>query len=155
MVKKKKKRKNTHYGRKYLEDIGIKYYDTPQGLCEKPHEKKDKNYNRKKWHEERLIYGFDERETWCLYHTVNLFLYERLMYFKEIGGQTIDLSYHKIEYQDVEYTLSELIDKMIEGLRLDITLDDYDDKRINNPIIRKKIDDVWPIYSIVKYYLWW
>lgn len=148
----KKKRKNTHYGRKYLEDIGVKYYDTPQGFCMEPWEKKDER--RKNWHEQRQIYGFDSRETWCLFNTVDLFLYERLMYFKEVGGQTIDLKWHKLTYKDKEYTLLELIDMMLEGLRLDITIDDYNDSKWESPI-KEKIEDVWNIYPIIRRLLWW
>ena len=152
--KKKKKRKKYNYGRKYLEELKVSYYETPQGYCMEHNDKKNRDKRRKKWHEERQIYGFDERETWCLYNTIDEHLYERLKFYKEVTQDTINLEYYKIEFKSKKYTLLELIDKMIEGLELEIKIDEYDESR-NDPEIKEKIDDIYLIFRKIKYYLWW
>lgn len=133
--------------RYYIDKLGIKYEDTPQGW--------NKGDSREEfWAEERSEYGFDERETWSLYYTVNLMLYERLCRYKDIAINCINLEYHKFTYKGVELTQLECLNRMIEGLKLDLTLDDYDEKR-KDPKIKELIDDVYPIYGLCKNALWW
>ena len=43
---------------------------------------------------------------------------------------------------------------MIEGLELEIKIDEYDESR-NDPEIKEKIDDIYLIFRKIKYYLWW
>ena len=152
MVKKKNKKYN--YGHKYLEDLGISYYDTYHGLCMETNDKGHKDERRQYWHEQRQTYGFDERKTWNLDYSKRHDLYEELMMYKETGGKVVDLSYHTFTYKDKEYTQEELIDKMLEGLILDFKLDDFDKKR-EEPEIAEKINDVWYIYALIEHVLWW
>lgn len=134
-------------GRYYIEKLGIKLEETPQGWNEG-------DSRQEFWSEERNKYGFDERETWSLNYTMNLFLYERLCMYKEIASKCIDLKYHKFTYKGTELTQLECIDRMIEGLRLDLTLGDYDKKREDKEI-SELIEDVYPIYALCKDALWW
>lgn len=152
--KKNRKSKKYNYGHKYLEDLEISYYDTYHGLCMETNDKGHKDGRRQYWHEQRQIYGFDERKTWNMDYSMKQDLYETLMMYKETGGQVICLDYHKFTYKDKEYTQGELIDKILEGLKLDFKLGMYDKKR-DNPEIAEKINDVWYIYALIQHCLWW
>jgi hypothetical protein len=129
--------------RKYIDDLGIKYEDTPQGWCpDDPREEK--------WEEEKEIYGFDSRETWSLDYSFRLWLYERLCMYNEIN--IVDTSFHKFEYKGETLTLQNCIDRMIEGLKLDLTIEEYDLKKKE---VQNKIDDVFPIFALCCPFLWW
>jgi hypothetical protein len=133
--------------RKYLEEIGIKLEDTPWGW--------NKGDSREKyWMEEIHEDGFDERETWDLNFTMNLLLYERLCKYKEMARGIVNLSFYTFEYNGKELTQEECIDKIFEGLRLELTLDPFDKKRKEQEVI-DKIESVWKIYDLIKYALWW
>lgn len=129
--------------RKYLSDIGVTFEDTPRGYCKK----KDKR--QPIWKEQRKTYGFDEREVWDLSHTLFLFLYERLMMYNEIN--CINTSFHTYEYKGEALTLQDCIDRMIEGLRIAINIDNYN----YGDCELKKIDDIFPILALCKYQLWY
>lgn len=129
--------------RKYIDDLGIKFEDTPQGW-----HKGDKRQTE--WKKQRDIYGFDERETWNLNDTFKFWLYERLCMFN--GNNAIDTSYHKFEYKGETLTFQECIDRMLEGLKLDLTLPHYTDKREEN---EEKINDVVSIFALCFDKLWW
>jgi len=94
--------------RKYLDDIDVK--DRPDLWC-----KDDKR--QMKWHEQQEKYGFDSREIWSLDYTFYLWLYERLMMYKEIAGQIVNLDESHITYEDKEYTELELITELLKRLQ--------------------------------------
>ena len=135
--------------RRYLEELGIEIKNTPWGW-----EDSDKARN-KIWKEEREEDGFDERETWSLDFTMNLLLYERLCKYKEIASKVVNLKFHIFTFNGEELTELECIDRMIEGLKYDLTLDPYDDKRKNDEHIKERIENVWKLYDLCKYSLWW
>lgn len=129
--------------RKYIDDLGIKFKETPQGLCGDENSKRSET-----WQKEKELYGFDSRETWCLDYSFALWIYERLMMYKEVN--CIDMKFHKFEFDKRVLTLEECIDKMIEGFKIKILYgysgseDDY-----------KKINDAVKLFSITYNYLWW
>ena len=90
---------------KYLDDLGFKptEYGTNYLL-------NDDRQDR--WAKEREMYGFDERETWNLCSLFVEWLYSHCMMYKEIN--CVDLSYHKIEYNGVEYTQEEALDLIVK-----------------------------------------
>lgn len=129
--------------RRYLENLGIKFEDTPQGL--------NSTDNRQEtWKKQRELYGFDERETWSMDYSFKLWLYERLRMFDEVNN--IDTSHHTFEYDGKKVTFQQCIDRMIEGLKLDLTvLEDSLERKENEKII----NDVLPIFTMCFNYLWW
>lgn len=90
---------------KYLEDLGLK--------------REQFAFNSYPLHRtlkhlmERRVYGMDSRETYNLDITFMEWLYTRLSMYKKKAGQVIDLSFTKFEYGGKEYTLEELIDKIL------------------------------------------
>ena len=62
--------------RYYIDELGIALEDRPEGW--------NRGDGREEyWKQERNKYGFDERDTWSLYYTMDLLLYERLCSFKK------------------------------------------------------------------------
>ena len=125
-------------GRKYLEDAGIAFEFDLEG-----------DSREKKWEEERKVYGFDERETWSLKESFKIWLFERLSRYNEVN--IIDTSTHKFNYKEQEITFQDCIDRMLEGLRLDLTLSDQAERDLN----KEKIEDVLPLFNLCFEYLWW
>ena len=126
--------------RKYLEDI------IPKEEIFGYHDETDERHER--WCEQEKIYGFCDIETWDLDSTFAQLLYERLMMYKEIGGQVVDLSYDKIDIFDTTLTLSECIDLMIEKCKMAIKGD-------APPNVIDPMDTVWKIMKEVHGLLWW
>lgn len=144
-------------GRKYLDDIGEDYSWVwkPEGS------ERDKTFEK-----EREIYGFDNRETWNLDTVFYMWLYERLKMFVEIGGQVVDLNFHKFDFKGKEYTQLELINMMIERLEYyfnedarDSKIDEYRkqgmgifeaDNKAYEPV--KEIGEIW---ALVLPAMWW
>lgn len=134
-------------GRKYLEELGIESKDTPWDW-------NDNDNRQKYWYEQIKEYGFNEQDTWSLDYTMELLLYERLCMYKELASNVIDLDFHTFEFKGMEITQRQCIDAMLEGLKLDITLEPFDEKR-EDEVIKKKIDNIWKIYDLCKNTLWW
>ena len=126
--------------RKYLEDI------IPKEEIFGYHDELDNRHAH--WCEQEKIYGFCDIETWDLDTTFAQLFYERLMMYKEIAGEVLDLSYHKIDVLNTTLTLSECIDLMIEKCKMAIKEDDP-------PNYIKHMDTVWTIMKEVHGLLWW
>lgn len=129
--------------RKYLDDIGEDYSWVwkPEGS------ERDELFEK-----EREIYGFDSRETWSLDYVFYMWLYERLKMFVEIGGQVVDLNYHKFDFKGKEYTQLELINMMIERLEYYFKKGDLfvSSEEEYEPI--KEIGEIW---ALVLPAMWW
>lgn len=129
--------------RKYLKDIGLKLEDIPEGFCFE--EALDVSRGRgKEWAIEREEYGFDSREIWSLDYTIKLYLYERLSMYKEKLYLVEDelKNIRKIEFNNKEYSHIDIIDEILEGLRLDFTIGEHDMIRISDIDIYNKLNNV-------------
>ena len=131
--------------RRYIDKLGIKLEDTPQGW-------NAEDNRQEEWERDRKVYGFDERETWSLDYTFKIWLYERLSMYNEVN--IIDTTYRKYSFKDKEITFQDCIDRILEGLKLDLTLDDYDSKREDKET-QDKIDDVLPLFTLCFHNLSW
>lgn len=127
---------------KYLRDLGLKENNVPQGYC--PGDKREE-----KWQKEREEYGFDSRETWSLDYTFKIWLYERLSMYNEVN--IVDTSYHKYEFEGKEITFQKCIDRMLEGLKIDLTVEEYEQTEEQ----KKKTTDVVKIFALCFNSLWW
>jgi hypothetical protein len=132
-------------GRKYLSDLNLKESTIPQYWGAK-----DDN-RQKHWDEEREIYGFDQRETWSLDFTFKIWLFERLSMYNEANCIDTNSSFHKIKFKGEVLTFQECIDKMLDGLKLELTTSEY--SRTEEQI--EKIDDVVDIFALCHRLLWW
>jgi len=126
--------------RKYLDDIGV---------TDRPDTMNMDDSRLAAWEEEREIYGFDERETWSLIYTFYLWLYERLMKYKDLA--CVDLTYHKFDYNSKEYTQGQLIDMMLDRLRFCFS-DEYNEWDSKQWEYVHEIEKIW---AIVLPAMWW
>ena len=126
--------------RKYLDDICV---------AERPDTWNRDDERQSRWKKERAIYGFDERETWALNYSFYLWLYERLKRFVDVCS--IDLDYHKFEYNGTEYTQRQLIDMMLERLEFSFKpeYNDFDEAQYNY------VSEIEKIWAVVLPAMWW
>jgi len=77
------------------------------------------------WAKERATYGFDEREMWNGFSTLQLFAYERLRWWQEYGLHIIayDRMGVSIKIYGKKHSFADALQYCIEGLKLDLTLD--------------------------------
>ena len=129
---------------KYLKNLDLTEKDTPQYW--EPNDKR-----QEQWKKEREEYGFDSRETWSLDYTFKLWLYERLSMYNEVAPKVIDTSFHKYEFKGEQITFQDCINKMLEGLKIDLTIEDYDRTEEQ----KQKAFDVIQIFALCFNSLWW
>ena len=81
-----------------------------------------------------------------------MWLYERLKMFVEIGGQVVDLNFHKFDFKGKEYTQLELINMIIERLEYYFKREDLfvSSEEEYEPI--KEIGEIW---ALVLPAMWW
>lgn len=127
--------------RKYLDQIGIKRKDRPEGW-NKPLKRAIKCWF------ERRIYGFDSRETYSLDFSWRMWLYEHLKMFRKCAGPVIDMTEKKITYNGELYSQLELIDMLID--KLEHWLKD-DTDGFSEPYV-PEIEQIW---AAVCPYMWW
>lgn len=131
--------------RKYLDDIGIPIDERSEDYCN------EDDGRQPYWKKQRDTYGFDERETWSLDETFYLWLYERLKMYNEVN--CVNTDFHKFEYKDKEISFQDCIDRMLEGLKLELTKDNlYEARTIEE---EEKIEDILPIFTLCHRALWW
>ena len=110
---------------KYLDDLGLDKKKYGKNFIDE-----SKDDRREKWKEQREEYGFDERELWNLDMTFVQWLYSHLMMYKEKASQIIDLSYHKVEWENKEITLEDAIDKIINIAKEVLIAENYDEREV-------------------------
>lgn len=118
-----------------------------------PLESTDKR--RKKYRKERKKYGFDQRDTWNLSMTMIELLYERLCLYKKEASKHIQLDFHKFEYKGVEKTQLEMIDILLDKLKVKLVVEDYD---LDKEMVLEKYaytDDIWIIWAMLEPVMWW
>ena len=99
------KKEMKHY--KYLDDLNV------------PVEEQYMNWMQtvlpcgrsKAWKEQREIYGFDDRETWNWNSDYMDYVYLHLKRYNEVN--IVDLEFHHVKHNGVEYSIQEAIDKIL------------------------------------------
>lgn len=107
-------------------------------------ENKIKEYGLKRaleFRNQKREYGFDERELWDLDYSISTLLYERLVLFKEVAKQYINLEFHQYEYKGETLTQLQCIDRMIDSLEFRLTN--------GEPETEKDIEKMREVYEIL------
>ena len=81
--------------------------------------------------------------------TFKLWLYERLSMYNEING--VDTSFHKYEFKGETIAFQECIDRMLDGLKIELTTDEY--RRTDEQ--KGKVEDIANIFALCLPSLWW
>lgn len=97
--------------RKYLRDIGLNEENWPETIYTKAGSDPDKRAD--KYHAYQEKYGVNPADTWNLDTTVLMWLYERLIEYKERAGKVVNLNYHIFEINGQEKAQTEWIDELI------------------------------------------
>ena len=103
------------------------------------------------WKHQQEEFGFDDSETWCLYHSFYAWLYERLRMYVDVCDDVIDLNFHKFDFKGKEYTQLELINMILERLKYYFS-DDYDDFNVEDARYIHEIGEIW---AIILFAMWW
>ena len=132
--------------RVWLTKIGVKRRDRPEGWV-KPFGRHIKCKVKNK------IYGVDPRDTYDLYYTWQLWLYEHLKMFRIEAMPVVDLEWERIEYNGKKYTQLEMIDMMLT--RLEFALNPkkkYDDLDQTQWEYVHEVEKIW---AAVAPAMWW
>lgn len=108
--------------RKYLDDIG--YVDELEKLDEK-------DYGGR-WEKQLDVFGFDDRDTWNLDHTMLALLYERLKMFQSVAN--VNMNFHVVEHRGEQISQQEALDLMCERAEEALT-------STTNPYMTKLFED--------------
>lgn len=125
--------------RKYIDDLGIPYAETPQGFNTRIRDGRLIN-----WKNQRDTFGFDEREVWGLDLTFLLWLYERLRMYDE--KNYVDTSFHKFEHRGKTLTFQQCINKMLQNLKVVLV-----DTNIDNVEL---VDEILDLFKLCFHCLW-
>lgn len=123
---------------KYFDDLNIPTTEYGTNFCDNT----DKRWS--KWMEEREVYGFDSRETWCIDRLLIEWIYAHFKMFKECVN--IDLDYHKFKFKGVEVTQEQAIDIILAECERFILSNDIDS------VFDKK---VWKLIGKILPAMWW
>jgi len=117
----------------------------------------------KKWFEERsdkmkLPFKTKKRklqeECWSLDYHIVKWLNEHLKVYLKDANDFVDLTVHRFEYHNHEYTELKLLEVLIEVT--DKLLDYYDDGFVNYELKGNKLkDEMYDILKILHFTLWW
>lgn len=132
--------------RKYLRDLCTQeeyenllcYYD----------EEKDGKDRCERWAEQEATYGFCDKETWDLSYSFACLIYERVAMLMDIGARVVDFDFNKVEYNGKLYTITQMMQMIMDSCFKAMTLDDLDD-------CSDYMDDVFDMLKISHRYLWW
>ena len=109
------------------------------------------DHRKERWAEQKRIYGFDDSETWDLNSTFYAWLYEHLRMYVDIGGEIVNLDFHKFEFKGRTYTQLELINEILERIRFYFSdsYDDFDEE------YTKYVYEVGEIWALILPAMWW
>lgn len=103
------------------------------------------------WKYQRVIYGFDERETWCLSACFYAWLYEHIKMYLDKADKVINLEFHKFKYNDETYTQKELLEEICEMIEYYFS-DSYNDWNEEDCEYVSNIEKMW---AVVMPAMWW
>lgn len=131
---------------KFLNDIGIDNDKLPWRW------NKD-DERQAQWKKERSKFGFDERDTWNLYYTITLLVYERLKYYREyvpIEMDKVDFS-HTYEVEGTKMAYGEIIDRILKGFETYLREGDG----LHDREILEEYEACWGLLGKIMHSLWW
>ena len=143
-------KENNPYKRcKYLDNLGFKITEYGTNWVNE-----DEDERGAEWKEQRKIYGFDERETWNLDSSFAEWLYTRCSMYLDEAKDIVDLDYHKITYNDKEYTQREAIEK-VKKWSLYYVKNKYSADQIVSERAHKSLTKACELWAILVHYMWW
>ena len=110
--------------------------------------------------EKDFNYELNTKETFSLDMTILAYLYEHLVMYKEVAGEIVNLSYHKFTINDEILTERECINRMLDDIRVILSIDDSDyisveDFEKKDKIMTEKKNDLFDVLKECFWTLWW
>ena len=95
--------------------------------------------------------GWSDDECWNLDYSFIEWLNKHLKVYKKDASRIVDLEYHKFTYKRKKYTQLQLIDKLIE------LTDEYIKMKHEDWLEdgSKYIDEIFDIFKLIYWSLWW
>ena len=110
--------------------------------------------------EKDFNYELNTKETFSLDMTILAYLYEHLVMYKEVAGEIVNLSYHKFNINDEILTEEQCINRMLDDIRVILSIDDSDyisveDFEKKDKIMTEKKNDLFDVLKECFWTLWW
>jgi hypothetical protein len=106
------------------------------------------------WMWEKIRYGFDSRDTWCMEESLSRVIYERLCMYNEVAGKFIDLEFHEFEIDGETWSEQKCINYILDVLKRRLQWDKtFWDKGYDE--LEAETQGAFRILSIVLPALWW
>lgn len=110
------------------------------------------NYNKEKQEvlkKQNLEYGFDERETYSLYHCIAIFIYTRLKMMLEVSKDIVDYDH------PMEKNYKEDIEKMLFTFENIIKTEDIEYQLDTDEEFKEKFYEGFDAFKRSFFKLWW
>ena len=110
--------------------------------------------------EKDFNYELNTKETFSLDMTILAYLYEHLVMYKEAASEIVNLSYHKFTINDEILTEEQCINRMLDDIRVILSIDDSDyisveDFEKKDKIMTEKKNDLFDVLKECFWTLWW
>ena len=110
--------------------------------------------NIKYWFQRRTRCWSDD-ETWNLDWEFFKWVNSRFKQYIKDAGSVVDLEFYKFNYKGEEYTQLELINKVIELTNKLADEDYFISKFEGDEEIEKAKDEVFDIFKLISFSMWW
>lgn len=147
----------------YLNKIGVRSDICTIFNSYQPDKKRSKRFAK-----QRKKYGFDERETWNLDVTTATWVYEHLKYYRKLGGNFCDLTWHKVDIIVIDkldketntFTTKTENVNLLEAIDITCKYLKYFFKHLDDGVdgeyrAYQKLKIALHIYADIIPYLWW
>ena len=110
--------------------------------------------------EKDFNYELNTKETFSLDMTILAYLYEHLVMYKEAASEIVDLNHYKFSINGDILTEEQCIDRMLDDIRVILSIDDSDymsgeDFKKKDKIITEKKNDLFDVLKECFRALWW
>ena len=110
--------------------------------------------------EKDFNYELNTKETFSLNMTILAYLYEHLVMYKEAASGIVNLNYHKFNINDEILTEEQCINRMLDDIRVILSVDDSDcvsveDCEEQDKIMTEKKNDLFEVLKVCFWALWW
>ena len=110
--------------------------------------------NVKYWFQRRTR-GWSDDETWNLDCEFFRWVNSRIKQYRKDASDIVDLEFYKFNYKGKEYTQLELINKVIKLTNRLIDEDYFMSKLEEAEEITKMKDEVFDIFKLIFFSMWW
>lgn len=109
--------------------------------------------NIKYWFQRR-IRGWSDDECWNIDWEFIKWINSRFKQYIKDAEKSIDLEYYKFNYKNQEYTQKQIINRIIK-LSDEVLKIYFDYDRNLNDIILNNVNEIFDLFKMIFWYMWW